>query len=730
MLQRCSVGALGWLLLALVVIATATRARAQEDAGTPLQIVSFDAAVQPPSASAEVVEITVRDKSKAEQVRESARAVTVIDVERERRFSADLGTVLARTEGISVRRAGALGSEARLSLNGLSDEQVRVFIDGVPLELAGYPFGVNNVPVELVRRIDVHRGVVPVRLGSDALGGAIELISDEGTRGTHGHLSYQAGSFDTHRLLGSARHYDPKSGLFARAEGFFDHARNDYPIRVSQQGAAGLRPVTVARNNDEYTAGFGSVEAGVVHRPWARRLTLRAFLGDMSKGVPSDPLMTTPYARVHSERRVAGSVLRFESVPLAGFSISLSAGYNRRSNVLRDLASCSYDWIGVCVFDRSPSRGERDVPADTHVQQHSGYARLSIARPIAPGHELRFAFSPTFTRRTGEERTLAAGVPDALDGKRALLTVISGLEYEAELFDGRLQNIAFAKYYAMRADNEDLLPNLSFVPTERSYHRAGAGDALRLRFTEALIGKASYEYATRTPSPDQMYGDPALLLQSNLNLRPETAHNANLSGELDLRETRAGDFRAGLTLFARRIDDLIFQFTTVNGLQYQNIDRARALGLQGNAGWSSPGGWLLLEANATYQDYRNRSEHGEAAMYRDSRMLNQPYLFANARAQLFARGLLPGRDTLSLLWHTNYVHDFFVGWDNANEGGLKLRVPSQVVHSLGINLLLHRGRTTISSSLEVFNLLDERVYDFLRVQLPGRSVAAKFTLDV
>jgi vitamin B12 transporter len=714
-------------VLALVIIVGSARARAQEDAGVRLHVVSFDAAVSPPP---EVIDVTVREKSKVEQVRESARAVTVIDLERERRFSADLGSVLARTEGVSVRRAGALGSDARLSLNGLSDEQVRVFIDGVPLELAGYPFGVNNVPVDLLRRIDVHAGVVPARMGSDALGGAIELITDEGTRGTHGHVSYQGGSFDTHRLLASGRHYDPRSGVFVRAEGFFDHARNDYPIRVEQQGVTGLEQVTVARNNDQYTAGFGSVEAGVVHRPWARKLTLRAFLGDMSKGIPSDPLMFTPYGRVHSGRGAAGTVLRFESVPLAHFSVSLIAGYNRRTSALRDLASCTYDWIGACVFDRSPARGERDEPSDTHVQQHSGYARLSVARPIARGHELRVALSPTYTRRTGEQRALPPERPDELEGKRAMLTVVGALEYEAKLFDDRLQNIVFAKYYAIRVENAQLLPNLSVLPFARTTHRLGAGDALRLRFAEGLYGKASYEYATRPPSPDQLFGDPALLLRENPELRPETAHNANLGGQLDLRATRAGDFRGAMTFFLRQIDNLIFQSTTSDRLQYQNIDRARALGVQGSAGWSSPGGWVRLDGNATYQEYRNRSERGEAAMHRSARILNQPYLFANGTVELFARDLLPGSATLSLLWRTNYVHGFLYGWSNANDGGVKLRVPSQVVHSLGINLLLHRGKTTISSSLEVFNLLDERVFDFLRVQLPGRSVAAKITLDV
>ncbi len=125
---------------------------------------------------AESVEIV--DQSDGQKLRESARAVTVVDTRVARERAADMGEVLSRAQGIQIRRSGGLGSAQRISLDGLTDEAIRMFIDGVPLELAGYGTGVANVPVGLVQRIDVHRGVVPIALGADALGGAIDLVSD------------------------------------------------------------------------------------------------------------------------------------------------------------------------------------------------------------------------------------------------------------------------------------------------------------------------------------------------------------------------------------------------------------------------------------------------------------------------------------------------------------------------------------------------------------------------
>lgn len=729
--------------LMLAPCAGGVRAQAPEaDASAEVALVDAGASPSPtppspppldaPAAQAaipEMIDVTVRT-SKAQEIRESARAVDVIELARERRSTSDLGQVLSRQEGINVRRAGALGSDARLSLNGLSDEQVRLFIDGVPLDLAGYPFGINNVPVEVAERIEVHRGVVPLRLGTDSLGGAIELISDPGVRGSHGNVSYQGGSFDTHRLLASGRHYDAKTGLFVRVEGFLDKAENDYPIDVPLMDARGYTRIRVRRNNDAYRAGFGGVEMGVVQRSWARRLTLRAFLGDLDKELPSDPQMLSPYGEVDAERRVTGTLGRFESVPVAGFTVSAIAGYSLRQSTLRDLSSCGYDFVGRCVANIAPARGERETPSEQHVTQHTTLGRLTIARALGSAQQLRVSVSPTFTRRSGENRALPPGDDDPLEGKRVLNTVVSGAEHQLDVLDDRLQNIAFFKHYLMRTESNDLAGAGGFVEVDNDHSRFGAGDGLRYRFTDALYGKLSYEWATRLPAPDEIFGNPEQLLEKNLQLKPESAHNINVGGAGNVQTARAGQFRGQVTSFARLIDDLIYRFVETNSTKFNNVQRARSLGVEGSAGWTSPGRWAQLDANATYQDYRNNSNKGDFAMHRGDRIPNRPYLFANVSAQLFAQGLLDPTHELSLLFRTNFVQGYQVGWESVNGDGDKLRVPSQVVHSVGINLLLKRDKTTIGSSIEVHNLTDERVYDYFGVQLPGRTVAAKLTLGV
>ena len=93
------------------------------------------------------LEVTVHGDNAAERLRRSAQAVKVVETEAAQSQSADLGEVLARNEGVSIRRSGGLGTSARVSLNGLSDDQLRA-LAGAHLERlgeahAGCPIGVG-----------------------------------------------------------------------------------------------------------------------------------------------------------------------------------------------------------------------------------------------------------------------------------------------------------------------------------------------------------------------------------------------------------------------------------------------------------------------------------------------------------------------------------------------------------------------------------------------------------
>jgi vitamin B12 transporter len=684
-----------------------------------------------PSAVDAPMEITVRGTSEADRRRQSAEAVTVVETERAKRESADLGEVLARTQGVGVQRGGGLGSSTLFSLNGLTDDQVRFFLDGVPLELAGYPFGIANVPVNLIERVEIHSGLVPVRFGADALGGAVNLVTDNDLQGHKLGASYEVGSFDTHRLTLSGRYQHEPTGLFARATGFFDYARNNYPVDVEVPDERGrLSSARVDRFHDAYRAAGGNAEVGIVGRPWAKRLLLRAFVTDFDKDYQHNIVMTVPYGEVTYGELSSGASLRYEQPFGHGVSLSAIGGYAYTRGTFLDVASCVYDWFGRCVRERT-TPGETDTrPHDQVYWDHSGFGRVNLSWRLRAAHTVRLSIAPTYLTRTGDERRQSdPAARDPLSAERNLLSLVNGLEYQLDLIGNRLENILFVKEYVQVLHSEEPRPGDVFRRRDRDTHRLGVGDGLRFRFTPWLYAKASYEWATRLPRPDEVFGDNAFVV-ANLELEPETSHNFNLGMTLDARDTRAGSWRATVNGFLRNADHLIVLLGNDRVQSYQNVFGARSLGVEGAIGWTSPGEYLVLDANSTYVDMRNTSSEGTFGDFEGDRIPNRPYLFANASARLqFGRVFAP-RDELSLTCNTRYVHEYFRGWESVGLVEFKQVIATQIVHGVGLGYLVRDDHGNLSTTLEVQNLTNEPVFDFFGVQRPGRAFFVKTTAEL
>lgn len=675
------------------------------------------------------IEVEVRGRSRADVLRQSAQAVNVIETEQAQRQTADLGEVLARSEGVGVRRGGGLGSSTRFSLDGLTDDQIRFFIDAVPLELAGFPFGISNVPVNLVERVEIYRGVVPVRFGADALGGAVNLVTNEGMTGSHGSASYQVGSFGTYRLTASAQHQHEPSGFFARIGSFFDHAENNYPIDVQVADITGpLSPARVHRFHDAYRAAGGQVELGFVKKPWAKRLLLRAFVTDYEKELQHDAVMEVPYGAVTSGETSRGGTLRYDRHLGQAVRLDALAGYTSTTSKFLDVSRCRYDWFGRCIVERNRA-GEIESEAHDRVYwEQTGFARVVLTWLPLPAQALRLSIAPTFVTRTGDER--GQSDPDARDpltAERDLFTFVSGLEHELDWFDDRLENIAFAKQYLQAVRSEEPATGDIFRRRDRDTLQFGFGDGVRFRFFESMYAKASYEFATRMPRADEVFGDAALVL-ANLELEPERSHNLNVGLTVDARELRSGSYRAEVTGFLREAKQLIVLLGNERSFSHQNVFGARSIGVEAAAGWTAPGDYLALDGNVTYLDFRNTSDEGTFGDFAGDRIPNRPYLFATGTADLrFSEVAMPN-DEITIGWSTRYVHEFFRSWESVAQVESKQVIPSQVLHSLAATYLVRRA-LTVSSTFEVQNLTDEATFDFFGAQRPGRAYYFKGTAE-
>lgn len=686
--------------------------------------------VAPPTPKPPVSEVVVTGQREAQRLDRSANAVTVVELDRVKVQSSDLGEVLSRVQGVSFQRSAGLGSPGRFNMGGFDDGQVRAFVDGIPIELAGYPFGLANVPVNLAERVDIYNGVVPVRLGADALGGAFELITDHQTVGSAASFSYQAGSFDSHRLAASARHRDADTGLFGKIEGFFDTTDNDY--RVDDVPVAdNLGRVTrtsAYRFHDRYQAAGGNLEFGFVDRKWAQRLLIKAFVTDFRKDYQHGSTMEKAFGEANYGDLSAGGSIRFKEYLGAGVSTELIGGYTLNQTDWEDVSDCIYNWLGQCVFMPANPGEVSAGGSDLTLWGHTGYGRMHFSWIVQSEHILRATLAPTYFTRTGKERMTGGGALDRLGGERTLFQLVNGIEYETRQLDERLQNIAFVKQYYLNADSYQPMTEDWIEEAHTDGMFWGFGDGLRYLVKDWLITKASYEWATRLPRTTELFGNGANIEQ-NPKLEPERSHNVNLSTLVREFDTGFGPLDASVTGFFRQTDNMIVQLAAGDFFVNENVGETRTLGVEGAVKWVSPGEYVELAGNTTYQDVRNVSSDSEFSSFEGERVPNRPYLFANGRVRLQKKRLASPKDELSLTWYIRYVHEFLKSWTGFGTEDSQQTIDTQVTQDV---VLAYVIRSTLPKELtfsgEIQNITDEAVFDFYKIQRPGRSVYFKTTM--
>jgi vitamin B12 transporter len=133
-----------------------------------------------------------------EQTSRIGGQVTVLDATTlEQQQTPIVSDILARTPGISFSRDGGVGGQTQLNIRGAETDQTVVLIDGVKLNDptdtgGGYNFA--NLLLGDVSRIEVLRGPQSVLWGSQAIGGVINIITDQPTKPLEGHLQAETGS--------------------------------------------------------------------------------------------------------------------------------------------------------------------------------------------------------------------------------------------------------------------------------------------------------------------------------------------------------------------------------------------------------------------------------------------------------------------------------------------------------------------------------------------------------
>lgn len=655
-------------------------------------------------------------------------AVEVVDTTTAREESSGLDAVLDRTKGVVLRRSGGLGSPTTFLLQGLSGNRVRFFVDGVPADVSGLGENPMNIPLHLLDRVEIFKGVVPIRFGADALGGAVNFVTRDDDPTARLEASAELASFGTFR--GSAVGVVPlveRLRLYARPSAWFDRADNDYPIDVQIADERGqLRPATVRRFHDRFQSYGLGLELGVRGVSFADRLTVRAFHSGMTRDLQSNVRVTVPYGDVTLGNQATGVTLHYllRDRPTAPVGVEALLTWATRDGSVDDVSRNIWSWDGTIIGARAVP-GERGGGSRVRTALQSVTGRLTATWRAASHSRLELGATPSFAGWT--QRSQSAVAPDLpwSETRYRQTRVVAGASWQLRLFGARLRNELFAKYYHQRPEGPPPSGIAAPPPPEPSHH-GGGGDALRLQLWGPLLAKASYEYATRIPDATELFGDGAQVTP-NASLRPETSHNVNAALVLDGWQTPVGRIEAEADFFYRRTRDLIFLTVALDSAQYQNISDVDTTGVEGALGWT---GWNIvsLSANATLLNSVSRATGGFFGRFQGDRIPNLPYLFANFAASVALPLPSLHLDRVRAYWYGHYVHEYFLFWESEGDPAHKLRVPEQFTQTAGLSVSSLRRRLT--ASFEVHNLADARNYDNVGQQLAGRSFHLKLIVGI
>lgn len=133
------------------------------------------------SATGDEREVVVTASRAERPADEVAQSVTVIDAaEIERRQSQAVVDLLRTVPGVTVTRAGGVGTVSGVNIRGAETDQNVVLIDGVKLNdpsAVGGGFDFGPLLVGNIERIEVVRGSQSVIWGSQAIGGVVNFLT-------------------------------------------------------------------------------------------------------------------------------------------------------------------------------------------------------------------------------------------------------------------------------------------------------------------------------------------------------------------------------------------------------------------------------------------------------------------------------------------------------------------------------------------------------------------------
>lgn len=664
--------------------------------------------------------VTIVGHNEVRKLREAAMPISILGTRQLEGTATNINDALARTAGITVRNTGGVGSASRISVRGLEGKRMGVYIDEMAIgQLSDY-LSLNDIPTDMIERIEIYKGIVPYRFGGSALGGAVNVVTKEYPP-VYLDASYEIASFNTHKLNFAFKRTNAATGLQFGLGGVLTYSDNNYKMQLQN-----LDNRIVRRNHDKFQKAM--VGASLKATKWyfdEAKLEL-VFTGTKAEiqGIDSD----IREAYNHGMSGIAALSLKRDNFLIDGLDFDFDGAYSYGKNGLCDKAMFRYDWDGNKYLSVSPYGGEQgNYASDSDNRTHDFVGKLNLNYLLNEHHAINLNLYATHTRQKPENELMDKSFGYQTNFPSRMSSVTVGFSYDLTLFDEKLMSATTVKNFNYSSDTRVLEYTYVNNPVDVSLNRNywGASEAIRYKITKHLMAKASVSSEVRIPTAEELTGNGYSILPAT-HLEPERLKGLNV-GLLYRRNNPFGFIEIEANYFLNQLDNMIrYQADMIPSMaRYANFGKVLTKGIEGEIKGDVTS-FLYFYANATYQDLRDKRKHEVGSSTTnptyDKRMPNIPYFLANVGIELHKENLFGGKlQNTRLLLDASYIHEYFYDFEMSKYQDRK--IPTSLTFDAGIEHSFHNKRWTLALKLK--NLTNKMVSSDLNRPLPGRNFAFK-----
>lgn len=310
-------------------------------------------------------EVVVTAQYGEQLVENSVHNVTIIDRKKIDAIGAvSLKDVLTNEMGVRLSQDNVLGSS--MTLQGVSGENVKILIDGVPVvgRLNGN-VDLSQINLQTIERIEIIEGPLSVNYGTNALAGVINLISKKHKKKELNGNIFSYNESIGHYNLNTELNFGIKNHGFGLSGGrnFFNGWKDTHPTFTNPKPIADSTRFVTWNPKEQI---FGGAYYNYRKNDWFFSYKINAFTETvLNRGLPRPPYLETAFDDKYYTQRIDNAIsLRKKTKKGALNFIGSYNRYNRIKNTyFIDLTTLEQQLTGnnteqdTSLFDQWMSRG-------------------------------------------------------------------------------------------------------------------------------------------------------------------------------------------------------------------------------------------------------------------------------------------------------------------------------------------------------------------------------------